>query len=122
MLIAPLTLPVISASPLHRPFIDACRTPSPAADTRVALPAMWTSVFVGVWLVAGIACLMTVPAARGSALLGATLPFWLVVAPALDFAWLQRAAIVRALRRRSLSVQTRLSVARARRPRRQWRR
>ena len=122
MLVAPLTLPAVSTSPLRHRFIGARRTPLPARNVRVAAPPLWASVVVAVWFVVGIACVMTVPAARGSDLLGATLPFWLVVAPVLDFAWLQRAVIVRVLRRRSQSVQTRLDVARARRPRRHWRR
>ena len=36
------------------------------------------------WLLAGVGILVCIPAARGGALLGATLPFWLVVAPLIN--------------------------------------
>jgi len=42
------------------------------------------------WLLCGTIALVCVPAARGGALLGATLPFWLVGAPLLDLLWLRR--------------------------------
>ena len=69
----------------------------PRARTR-PLPAMNAPALVACWLVAGIAALAFVPALRGGSTLGATLPFWLVVAPAIDLAWLLRAPLAAALR------------------------
>jgi len=46
------------------------------------------------WLVIGIGIVVCIPAARGSALLGATLPFWLVAAPLMNLAWLSGTARV----------------------------
>jgi hypothetical protein len=47
------------------------------------------------WLVAGVLVLVCVPAARSDRLLGSTLSFWLVIAPLLDLAWIERRRIVR---------------------------
>lgn len=47
------------------------------------------------WLIGGIVVLLLVPAARGGATLGATLPFWLVAAPLIDLAWIERRRIAR---------------------------
>jgi hypothetical protein len=41
--------------------------------------------------------LALVPSARTSAMFGATLPFWLVIAPLLDLAWVGRARWMRVL-------------------------
>ena len=45
------------------------------------------------WLIGGLVVLLLVPAARGSAMLGASLPFWLVAAPLIDLAWIERRRI-----------------------------
>jgi len=42
------------------------------------------------WLIVGCAVVLLVPAVRGGALFGATLPFWLVAAPLVDLAWIRR--------------------------------
>lgn len=49
------------------------------------------------WLLVGLAALALVPFARGDRLLGATLPFWLVAAPLIDLAWIERARIARCI-------------------------
>ncbi|HSS06077.1 MAG TPA: hypothetical protein VLK83_02955 [Rhodanobacteraceae bacterium] len=41
----------------------------------------------------GVGVLLLVPLARGDSLLGATLPFWLVVAPLVDLGWIERRRI-----------------------------
>lgn len=50
------------------------------------------------WIIGGLLVLALIPAARGDGLLGATLPFWLVVAPVLDLIWLSRANVLRMAR------------------------
>ena len=45
------------------------------------------------WLVLGLAAVVLVPFARGDRLLGATLPFWLIVAPLVDLGWIERRRI-----------------------------
>lgn len=60
------------------------------------------------WLALGLAGVLLVPAARGGALLGATLPYWLVAAPLIVLATLERAW----LGRRLVAVGRRLRLAR----------
>lgn len=67
----------------------------PRARTR-PIPTVDAPKIVACWLVAGIAALVFIPALRGGPALGATVPFWLVVAPAIDLAWLLRARLVAA--------------------------
>jgi len=55
------------------------------------------------WLIAGLAALICVPELRGSSPLFGWLPFWLIVAPAIDLA---------VLRRRSLMARTQELLAR----------
>jgi hypothetical protein len=45
------------------------------------------------WLLLGMAVLTLDPALRYNARFGATLPFWLVGAPAINLAWIMRARI-----------------------------
>jgi hypothetical protein len=45
------------------------------------------------WLIGGLVVLLIAPAMRGGAMLGATLPFWLVAAPLIDLAWIERRRI-----------------------------
>ena len=120
MLVAPLALATPSASRHRRASAQQVRHPASRArnNTRVA----WALILVSVWLVIGMAGLIAVPAARGSASLGATLPFWLVFAPLFDLAWLKRADIANALRGRSRSARARMAAAHAATPRRHWRR
>jgi len=61
------------------------------------------------WLVAGLAALICIPELRGSSPLFGWLPFWLIVAPAIDLA---------VLRRRSLMARTQELLARVSRRRR----
>lgn len=81
--------------------------PSHAArrSRRTAPAAAPTATRVPTWLVAwamlGALAVATVPALRGGGLLGATLPFWLAVAPLLDIAWLTRRRWIAAATRRA---------------------
>ena len=45
------------------------------------------------WLIAGLAALLCVPELRGSSPLFGWLPFWLIVAPAIDLAFLRRRSL-----------------------------
>ncbi|MET0232132.1 MAG: hypothetical protein ABW186_14455 [Rhodanobacteraceae bacterium] len=47
------------------------------------------------WLAVGVGVLLLVPFARGDRFFGATLPFWLVVAPLVDLGWIERRRIAR---------------------------
>jgi hypothetical protein len=66
----------------------------------MAVPSAHVNVrlLVLAWLLLGTAALMLAPALRADARFGATLPFWLVGAPAIDLAWIMRARISSALR------------------------
>ena len=57
-------------------------------------------VWILAWLGLGLLALWLVPALRGSAAFGATLPFWLVGAPLLDLVWLGRFRLATVLRSR----------------------
>jgi hypothetical protein len=83
MLIVPF-----SVSPAERPHAR-CRT--------IAHPARSEPPVAGLlaWIAAGIGALLLVPFARGDRFFGATLPFWLVVAPLVDLAWVERRRIAR---------------------------
>ena len=90
MLVAPLSLP---------------STGHPAVNRRrnAAIAVRMPADLLVFWFVAGTCLLAFVPALRGGALLGATMPFWFVAAPAIDLAWLARgriAATVRGVARR----------------------
>lgn len=118
MLVAPFTLstpPAVTRSPFRAPTRRL-----PHAMTRGNSRAAWAPVILGIWLIIGVCGLIVVPATRGSATLGATLPFWLVIAPLLDLAWLKRADIATVLRRQSQFAQGRMAGARACRPRWHW--
>ena len=105
MFVAPLSLP--SAATRAKP-------PSHAIGAACS-PMPWLAG----WLLAGLVAVALVPALRGGSTFGATAPFWLVVAPAVDLAWLARARIgavlVRVLRRmqQRAPVQARRLTARA---------
>ena len=90
----------------------------PTQTSHAAVPAddmaPWV-IALSCWLATGIAALICVPELRGSNPLVGWLPFWLIVAPAIDLA---------VLRRRSLIALTReliTRVSRRRRPVRQAR-
>ncbi|MGN6520905.1 MAG: hypothetical protein ACTHK2_15915 [Dokdonella sp.] len=103
MFVAPLSLP--SAATRAKPLAHAtgaARSPSP---------------WLAGWLLAGLVAVAFVPALRGGSAFGATAPFWLVVAPAVDLAWLARARIgvamsrvLRRMRRRTPIQARRLTV------------
>ncbi len=72
---------------------DRSRTASPAfarpGQTRPPIGGLLA------WLAIGIGVLLLVPLARGDRFFGATLPFWLVVAPLVDLGWTLRRRIAR---------------------------
>ena len=73
---------------------DAPRAaPAPVRRRRASAPTL-RSTPVPPWLVAwavlGVLAVLFIPGARGGGLGGATVPFWLAVAPWLDIAWLTR--------------------------------
>ena len=73
---------------LANPSVTVSRT-APAIAVSAATP--W---LIG-WAATGALALLLIGAARGDALLGATLPFWLVGAPLMDLLWVERARIGR---------------------------
>jgi hypothetical protein len=83
MLVAPLPSSVVRS------------VPPPLATSRHA-PELRR--LLAAWLAVGIGVLAVVPAARGGATLGATVPFWLVAAPLIGLAWLERKALISAAR------------------------
>jgi hypothetical protein len=94
MLVAPLvSLPKV---PDRQVRARAPHRASGQRFSRVRAPAtLKPRAALVIWLVCGILALLCIPAARGSAVLGATLPFWLVGAPLLNLAWLERASLLR---------------------------
>jgi hypothetical protein len=70
---------------------------SVAADTAEAAAFPWT-VLLGAWLLAGTLAILAFPALRGIDPWFGWLPFWLVLAPALDLVVLRRSRIAGALR------------------------
>ena len=56
--------------------------------TRVMSPR--TRALLRGWLIAGTLLWLLVPALRGGVTLGYTAAFWLIAAPLVDLAWLQR--------------------------------
>jgi len=83
MLIAPFSL--------SSPELKRTRR-SPASSVRPVRPPVGAMV---AWLVIGCAVLLFVPATRGGRMFGATLPFWLVLAPLLNLAWIERRSMAR---------------------------
>ena len=77
MFLAPLSVPPQSTPSRRSPRL------------RVRLDAVLLT-----WLAVGCSIVVLVPEIRGDRLLGATLPFWLVVAPLVDLAWIRRERIV----------------------------
>lgn len=83
MLLSPISLPEATA---RRPAAALAPFPAPV---RSGLGSVLRA-----WLALGVATLLCVPATRGNALLGATVPFWLVAAPAIGLAWLARERVL----------------------------
>lgn len=112
MFIAPLVASTTaerqpSASLRPRPSLSHLRARSSTAAHHALLA----------WMAIGLLLLVFVPATRGDGLLGATLPFWLVMAPALDLIWLCRRQ-VKLLVRTCERIRTQASPTQARRTRR----
>lgn len=86
MLLAPIN-PGFLHEPRSRERIawHAHARPRPAADRGPPAAAL-----LGIWIMLGLCVLACVPAARGNVQFGASLPFWLVIAPAIDLLWLTR--------------------------------
>jgi hypothetical protein len=84
MLIAPFSVPQSYVPPSAR---------SRDVPRRLMRPIRPPTKPVVSWLIGGLVVLLLVPAARGGAMLGATLPFWLVAAPLIDLAWIERRRI-----------------------------
>jgi len=82
MFVAPFSLPL----PVEHPHPRMRESPPGAALGALAA-----------WLVSGACLLALFPALRGGATLGATLPFWLVAAPAINLVWLARGRIATAV-------------------------
>ena len=79
----------------------------PVSDFSATELALWC------WLVFGVVVMALIPQARGTQALVGWLPFWLVIAPLLDLAFVHRQrllsasrALVSARRRRRASIQT----------------
>jgi hypothetical protein len=89
MLVASLAPPQDTRSRRRRGAASPRPSPNGTAKKHGPAAAVRESALV-VWLVCGTIALICIPAARGGALLGATLPFWLVGAPLLDLLWLRR--------------------------------
>ena len=83
MLIAPFS---VSSADRSRPASPTFSRPAPGRRPIGGLLA---------WLAVGIGVLLLVPLARGDRFFGATLPFWLVVAPLVDLGWIERRRIAR---------------------------
>lgn len=90
MLVASPILPEPVATPLaekrRRPSIRAPQARTGASNAGGLV----------VWMIVGLGVLACVPGARGSDLFGASGPFWLVGAPALNLLWLCRRRLVAA--------------------------
>jgi hypothetical protein len=98
MLVAPLVLPTHAAP--RRPPLERhhATPPTPISADRESRRAYWKDGLLA-WTVGGFAILTFAPAARGDALFGATLPYWLVGAPLLNLIWLTRIDAWRWLKR-----------------------
>ena len=83
MLIAPF-----SVSPAERTLAPS-RVIAGRSRTKPPIGALLA------WLLVGVGVLLLVPFARGDRFFGATLPFWLVVAPLVDLGWVERRRIAR---------------------------
>lgn len=112
MFVAPFVAPTASErqpSAFLRPF--------PSLSRLRARSATFAHHVLLVWMAIGFVLMVFVPSARGGGLLGATLPFWLVIAPALDLIWLSRRHVQRMVRT-CKGIRSQASPTQARRTRR----
>jgi hypothetical protein len=99
-------------------FLAPLSVPSSASSSRSPRRSRrrWhINAIVGAWLLAGCVLVRLVPSLRGGRLLGGTMPFWLVVAPLVDLAWLGRrdlARVSRAIARRTCAARRRVGALR----------
>jgi hypothetical protein len=94
-------------------------TPSQAGSNRAPSPAREWIAALQVWLLLGVAAVACFPVLREVDPLFGWLPFWLVVAPAIDLAFLRRERIVAWMRSGMARYRTRRV---PRRQARSWRR
>jgi len=104
MLLAPLSVPPSLGAPPNRP------------PRRTRRASRLDAVLVA-WLIVGCAVVLLVPAVRGGALFGATLPFWLVAAPLVDLAWIRRERLALHARRWTSALGSRSAPRNVRRQR-----
>jgi len=97
MLVASLPSPGSLQASTRRRTAAHARTAAARRQTTTALRTVTVPAWLWFWLMAGTGLVACVPALRGDALTGATLPFWLVGAPLLDLAWVGRAHLKRCL-------------------------
>lgn len=107
MLVAPLVLS--ERSPSRRRRLPVGRKKRGMPSARVLADDGSRARVLVAWLALGLCAVICVPAARGGELLGATLPFWLVGAPLINFLWWKRSEVLDALRRRWISARSRRS-------------
>lgn len=104
-------MPIVRATPLLKAS-NMLMPLAPSQTSRAAGPnddmQPWV-LALSCWLIAGLAALICIPELRGSSPLFGWMPFWLVVAPAIDLA---------VVRRRSLMARTQELLARVGRRRR----
>lgn len=110
MLLAPLSLsPAVAPARSIPAAASSPRSTAPRRSTlaRITMPRMPATPAgsdadrrrrLALWALAGLLVVMLVPAARPGPLLGWSLPFWLVLAPLLNLAWLTRRQWPAALR------------------------
>lgn len=112
MPVAAPVLPATRARLSHRRSIG--RRPSSRFDGRRQTAAQARGLVV--WLLLGVCVYLCVPAARGGSGAGATIPFWLIVAPLLNLAWLgrRRAVAAAAVWLHSVTARARREAARNR--------
>jgi len=94
-------------------------TPSQAASNRAPSPPWEWIAALQVWLLLGLAAVTCFPVLRNVDPIFGWLPFWLVVAPAIDLAFLRRKRIAAWMRSGIARYQTRRV---PRRQARSWRR
>jgi hypothetical protein len=93
MFVAPLSLP--ASGSLDRPPVRLRRM---VLDTRGFAKRFDPRPLLLVWLLFGSVALLLFPDVCLVPRFGATLPFWLVAAPAIDLAWLMRSHLPGLLR------------------------
>jgi hypothetical protein len=100
MLVAPMVVQVEqrqSRPRLRRAPVRRASTTYPLGQQRAARTSA-PQRFLIAWAALGLIAWLCIPAARSNSALGATVPFWLVVAPLLDLMWLKRGSLWAAAR------------------------